>query len=135
MAWLVKADGQILADQKKQIAWHGSEMLMAMVDTLLRRKKIKQSALCRILVVRGPGPFTAVRTGLIVANTVGYLLNIAVAGVVTTKPLSVSRIRQLVRRLPAKPGIIVRPWYGRQPNITRPASRRAQATGGRKPKR
>lgn len=122
--WLCTNDGRVIAKEKKAIVWHGSEQMLALVDTLLRRTKTKITDIVGMVAVRGPGPFTAVRTGLVVANTFGMMLDVPVRGVVSAIELPVPEIRSAVtRRWKEKMGTIVRPWYGREPNITWPRSK------------
>lgn len=127
--WLVQ-DKKILAMKSLSVPWHGSDQALAVVHGALQSTHHKAYDIVRIVVVRGPGSFTAVRTGLIIANTLGSLLDVPVGGVVTTKPLSTAEVIRLAstrvvgRRL-------VKPWYGKSPNITRPKTRTAQARAKR----
>src|SRR5690349_8018522 len=69
LVWIVTHQGKVLMRGSKVIEWHGSEQMLALVDAVLRKKKKGLADVSGIVVVRGPGPFTAVRTGLVVANT------------------------------------------------------------------
>lgn len=119
--WLVP-HRQSIRHLTQPIVWHGSDRLLAFLDRSLRRQKTSVHKITGLVVVRGPGPFTAVRTGLIVANTLGSLLNIPVRGVTSTNVLTDQRVSRLTYRLPAK-FRTVRPVYGKAPNITRPKRR------------
>lgn len=120
--WLVDGQGRIEARAAKKIVWHGSEFMLALIDSLLRRAKIQPADIGSIFVVRGPGPFTAVRTGLVIANTLGMILDVPVQGIVSAAILQSRDIKQALSLLrPAtKKSSVVRPWYGREPNITLP---------------
>ncbi|MBI3573383.1 MAG: hypothetical protein HY092_04245 [Candidatus Kerfeldbacteria bacterium] len=121
--WLFDGHGALQISKSRLISYHGSEHLLRLVDSVLKAKKIKLNRIKRIIVVRGPGPFTAVRTGLITANTVGYLYDIPVVGVVTVGVLTPEVIAATVKKSKAKRWTLVRPWYGREPNISKPKRR------------
>lgn len=124
---LVDASGRIIDHAERIVAWHGAERLLQVIAQLLRQHHLAVRQLFGLIVVRGPGPFTAVRTGLIVANTFSTIHSLPAIGVVSAGPLRPAMTRNLVRRLinQTQTGALVRPWYGRQPNITRPIQRRA----------
>lgn len=90
-----------------------------MVHQAFQKHHLKVRRLQCIAVVRGPGPFTAVRTGIIVANTLGWMLSIPVVGIVSERPLTDSDIDRL-HSPQGKTFRPVRPAYGREPNITKP---------------
>lgn len=111
---------------KKKIEERGefqqSEKLLPLINKLLRKNKIMLADLSGIIVVSGPGGFTSVRIGVIAANTLGFVLRIPVAGV--PKPAS-STIGKLIKEGLKKlkgvnVGEIALPFYGAEPNITKP---------------
>lgn len=81
---------------------------------------ISQNQVTKIVVVRGPGPFTAVRTGLVVANTLSWLWDIPVYGIVYEKLLESADIEIITSQGLPRNQDLIRPWYGREPNITLP---------------
>ncbi len=89
-----------------------------MIDSVLRKSHLAISSLKRIVVVRGPGPFTAVRSGIIAANTLGWTLNIPVRGLVADRVIQPADIQRLLTRRTTKKFRLVKPAYGREPNIT-----------------
>ncbi len=124
LVWLVDRRGRIVRRAEKKTTWHQSEYLLRLVDAAVKREGISMSRLRRLVVVRGPGPFSAVRTGLIVATTLGQLQHIPVRGVVTSGELpadvlAASGTSPIIKQWTT----IIRPWYGRAPNITRRHSR------------
>ncbi|MEK7537513.1 MAG: hypothetical protein AAB619_00880 [Patescibacteria group bacterium] len=123
--WLVDG-GRIIIARRKAIVWHSSDKALALVDRTIRQAKRSLREVHKIVVVRGPGPFTAVRTGLIIANTLGMLLKIPVRGVVTKHQLSNADVLRDVR-VKAGLGKIVKPWYGKSPNISTPKNTSRQA--------
>lgn len=72
-----------------EIKWHGaadeSEKLLSTISKLLKRAKKKFEDLERIIVVNGPGPFSAVRIGVTTANILGFALNIPILGIPSEK--------------------------------------------------
>ena len=95
--------------------------LLTLIDTLLKKRKIKPADLDGIAVVAGPGRLTALRIGIIAANTLGWSLKRPVIGV---KASEFDDIKDLVKISlkkikSAKAGVLVQPYYGKEPNITR----------------
>src|SRR3989338_5955306 len=97
----------LVKDKKFSKQWRTrrlSETLMPQISALIEKNKKKISDLKKIIVVRGPGFFSRVRTG--VATALAYGLNIRVAGVeVGQKEKKFSRL--------------VLPFYQKPPNITK----------------
>jgi len=127
--WLVHQK-KILDTESVQVEWHGSDRALAIVDHVLQKNKIQINKLNAVVVVRGPGSFTAVRTGLIIANTLGTLLHIPVSGVVAKNKLEEKEVIRL-SSIKTKVGITVKPWYGKSPNITKAKPLRPQAVAKR----
>lgn len=106
-----------------------TEEVTPLIDKLLKRAKLKLSALQGVLVASGPGGFTAVRSGVVVANALGLALSIPVGGVegefATLQDMLVSnRFSSALKHLSAKKTSFARPAYGAQPHIT-PAKKKA----------
>jgi len=114
--WLTDQRGRVVTRLQRRIKWHGSERLLVMVDRLMRRRWFK---LKKIIVVRGPGPFTAVRTGLVVANTVAWLRSVPLVGYVCERELQSQDFTGLIKLKAYSPATIIYPWYGKEPNITK----------------
>ena len=71
-----------------------------------------------VVVVRGPGSFTASRMSTIMANTIGFAKDIPVYGLENTQRLSLTDLLKSFRcsRLQAEPFVL--PFYDRPPHIT-----------------
>lgn len=115
--WLV-GPGSSIVHKSIVVEWHGSDQALALVDRILQKAKIESTDIQGIQVVRGPGAFTAVRTGLIIANTLAHILNVPVHGIRHESKLTDSQILRAVMQ-PGRRGGAVRPDYGRAPNITK----------------
>lgn len=61
----------------------GSEVLLTLIDQLLRTLKLERDRLQGVCVTMGPGSFTSLRISLAVAESIGLGLNIPVYGVDT----------------------------------------------------
>lgn len=57
-----------------------AQMVLPMVEELLKSQKLKLSDITEIKVNTGPGSFTGLRVGLAVAHTLGKLLHVPVNG-------------------------------------------------------
>lgn len=78
-------DKKVLAE----IGWRGksdeSEKLLPTIFKLLKRAEKKWGDLKRIIIVNGPGPFSAVRIGVTTANVLGFALKIPVFSISSEK--------------------------------------------------
>lgn len=57
-----------------------AQMVLPLIEELLKEHQMKPSDITEIRVHVGPGSFTGLRVGMAVANTMGKLLNIPVNG-------------------------------------------------------
>ncbi|MBI5405141.1 MAG: hypothetical protein HY976_02845 [Candidatus Kerfeldbacteria bacterium] len=116
-------DIRVGAAMKKVLTLHrtydrpGSH-LVPLLDEFLKQHRLRVRQATAIFVATGPGPFSAIRSGVSVANALGLALSVPVVGVAGA--LTMSQLLKLGRaKLPrAKVGVTVVPTYGRPPNIT-----------------
>ena len=71
-------DNKILMSKIEESNYHHSQVIMPMLDNLLKENKIKTADLNEIIVVNGPGSFTGVRISVTIAKTLAYTLNIPI---------------------------------------------------------
>ena len=113
--------GRLVAKKKFQAQYRQSEKLLIEIDKLLKTKSCQPKVIKGIMVVNGPGPFTALRIGVITANTLAWALKIPVAGVKLTEFKNIDDLvkisEQKIRKV--KVGSIIEPFYGQEPNITK----------------
>lgn len=64
---------------KKSSVWK-SQIVLPMIEKLLKAKGIKLEDITEIEVNPGPGSFTGLRVGVAIANALGYALKIPVNG-------------------------------------------------------
>ncbi len=114
-AALIDKRGEIAARKEIKMESRRSNKLLPLVHDILRSKRVKKSDLLGVLVVEGPGPFSAVRSGVVVANTFAYALGIPVKGLPFSSRYDFGRV---LKNLNQKKSIIVLPVYGKEPNIT-----------------
>ena len=92
-----------------------TERLLPAVHESLNKNKIHLKNLKGIIVAKGPGSFTALRVGVVTANTLGFALRVPVNGM---KAEEFEDLEGLVkkgnRRIKrAKTGKIVKPFYSK----------------------
>ncbi len=80
----------------------------------------KLKTLKGIVVVSGPGPFTALRIGVATANTLAWALNIPIVGYALDEFKDIQELAKIAENKikKAKRGVIIEPFYGKEPNIT-----------------
>jgi len=96
-----------------------SENLLLTIDKILKENKISPQKIKGIGVVTGPGGFTSVRIGVVVANTLAYALKKEVYGL---KNSDYNNHKDLIEKIITafknkKSKKIVLPYYDREPNI------------------
>jgi tRNA threonylcarbamoyl adenosine modification protein YeaZ len=77
---LVK-NSEILAEDSWKSEQNEAETLLPNIKKLLEKVKLDWKDLGKIAVIKGPGPFTALRISIAVANTLAYGLNLPIWGV------------------------------------------------------
>jgi len=113
-------DGEKLAKTRKFAAkYKQSEKLLPEIDKLLKSVKKSPKDIHAIVVVKGPGPFTAVRVGVATANALGYSLRIPVVGV-KKESNSHASIVAILKKWNGSwtPKQTVEPFYGKEPSVT-----------------
>ena len=59
---------------------YGSQVLLPLIEKILKKNKVNFKDLKEIEVETGPGSFTGLRVGVAVANSLGFALGIPVNG-------------------------------------------------------
>jgi len=103
----LRSDAKIVAQKKIIAPRQQAEKLMPAIDRLLREKRIKLSALKKIVVANRGGSFTALRIGVITANALAYALKIPV--------VAEGKTGQKNKKFAAYS--LVEPLYDREPTI------------------
>jgi len=112
--------GKLIAKKEFKAKYRQSERLIPAIDLLLKKNKVKMQDLSGIAVVNGPGPFTATRIGVTVANALGYACGLQVAGIKNSEFKNQEKLIKLgyekLRKV--KKSYLVEPVYDKEPNIT-----------------
>lgn len=113
--------GKVVGVSVCQKEFMQAELLLPMIEKILKKFNVKPSGLAALAVVTGPGAFSALRIGLATANALAFLLNLPLielnADQVNSDSDLITNIR--AKKIPRgfKPAV---PQYGREPNITKP---------------
>ena len=114
-------DGKLVVQKEFKAKYRQAEKLLPEIDRLTKKQASKLDG---IVVVSGQGPFTALRIGVIIANTLGWALRIPVVGIKLDEFNNVDDLikKGLSKLEKIKPGNIIEPFYGKEPNITKKKS-------------
>ncbi len=116
----IVSGNKILVKKRVAAKYRQSELLLAEIKKIILSLKKKPNNLKAIVVVSGPGPFSALRIGIATANALTYSLDLPIVGL---KQAEISKTKDLGVLISnsakkAKRNYIVRPFYGAKPNIT-----------------
>ena len=75
----LKKDGKVIESLSEQNEY-GSQVLLPLIEKILKENKLDFKDLTAIEVTTGPGSFTGLRVGVSVANALAYSLGIPVNG-------------------------------------------------------
>ena len=111
-------DNKIIKKIEKKRDFHKSENLLFLIDKLLKQAKTKIGDLEGIIVILGPGSFTALRISCVIANTISYTEKTSLYGF---KQDEYKKLEDLLKKVKTKkPKEYLEPFYGKPPNITKP---------------
>lgn len=102
---------------KRKVGRKQSEQALALLDSFLKKNKLKLKDIKKIVVNRGPGSFTSVRLGIVLVNTLSLGLNIPVVGVDNLELKNKEDYLKLGKLKFSKN--FVKPYYDREPDITK----------------
>lgn len=83
-------NGNIITKLEEVSNQNHSKLVMPAIDNILKDNTIDTSYLNEIIVVNGPGSFTGVRLGVVIAKTLAYTLNIPIKTITSLECISVS---------------------------------------------
>lgn len=120
---LFKNKGLIKVRQKASRPSGG--LVLKLIDRLLKKGRVSPNNLKAVYVACGPGSFSALRTGVVIANTLAKSLNIPVIGLKTDEVITDQGLLKLIKkkRFNLKSSSTFKPvvpFYGKEPNITMP---------------
>lgn len=73
----LKKDGEILDELKKETSY-GSQVLLGLIQKILKKNILEFKDLSEIKINTGPGSYTGLKVGAAVANALGFSLGIPV---------------------------------------------------------
>ncbi|GAA1719823.1 tRNA (adenosine(37)-N6)-threonylcarbamoyltransferase complex dimerization subunit type 1 TsaB [Brachybacterium phenoliresistens] len=83
---------EVLAVRSDARARHHDEVLLTLVDEVLAEAGAARTDLTGVVAGRGPGPFTGLRVGLVVARTIAAALDIPLYGVCSLDALALQAL-------------------------------------------
>lgn len=75
----LKKGGKVMESLTKENVY-GSQVLLSLIDEILKKNQLDFKDIKGIEVETGPGSFTGLRVGVSVANALGYSLKVPVNG-------------------------------------------------------
>ncbi|MBM9459744.1 tRNA (adenosine(37)-N6)-threonylcarbamoyltransferase complex dimerization subunit type 1 TsaB [Nocardioides sp. zg-536] len=82
----------VVASATSEVAMKHGEQLAPLIQQVLETAGVAPSAVRRIAVGTGPGPFTGLRVGLVTARTLGHVLDAEVLGVCSLDVLAAEAV-------------------------------------------
>lgn len=113
---LLIAQGKIIQRTEWTAGRQLSNSLLSKITESLQKAKAIWSDIDGVIVFEGPGSFTGLRISVTVANTIAYANGCRIVGSGGDDWIT-NGLEQLKS---AKPGNIIVPHYGAEPNITKP---------------
>lgn len=92
------------------------EKYLASLDCFLVEQQLSSLSIMRILIVNGPGSFTASRVSVVLANTFAFVRDIPMISIENPNCLSMKELLRIDVRRPEHTFVV--PTYDRPPNIT-----------------
>lgn len=88
-----------------------SDKALILIDKILKKNKLTPRNLKGVFVIKGPGPFTAIRIAIALANTFSYALQIPVFGIKFEEHKTIEElIKNKIKRIKnISPNKIVKP--------------------------
>lgn len=102
---------------KRKVGIRQAEKALFLLDNFLKKSKYKLTSIKKIVVNRGPGSFTSVRLGIVLANTLSFGLKIPLAGIYNSELEKEEDYLKLSKFKFSKE--FVKPYYDREPDITK----------------
>lgn len=114
-------DKTFLAKSNLQAKSKQAEKLLPQIEKIITTAKKKLSDIKGIAVVSGPGSFTALRIGVVTANTLSYGLDIPVVEIRHQEFKSREELLEISKvKLKKVTSInLIEPFYGKEPSITK----------------
>ena len=102
---------------RKKVGIRQSENALNLLNIFLKKNGFYLTDIKKIVVNRGPGSFTSVRLGIVLANTLSFGLKIPLTGVYNLELKAKEDYLKLTKLKFKKD--FVKPYYDREPDITK----------------
>lgn len=113
----IRQEIKIRSFKKERLLFYIARILEDKEKNISPRDALKK--INGIIVVKGPGPFSSVRSGIVIANILSYALKVPVIGVDKNFLKSNGTIQVILKKFKfSYKKKFVRPYYKLQPNIT-----------------
>jgi len=111
---------KLIKSKRFKAQYKQAEKLLIEIQKLFKNQKLSINKITGIIVVRGPGSFTSLRIGMVVANTLAWSIKIPVVGIKLNEYDDLKNLAEISQLLmsKAKKNYLVEPWYCKEPNIT-----------------
>ena len=93
VSYVLYNDGKVVDQVQLESNMRHSEIAMPSLIEILKKNNLEIKDIKEILVVIGPGSFTGVRIGVVIAKTTAYLLNIPI------KPMKLALVPNIVKNI------------------------------------
>ncbi len=113
--WCCVLRGKSIRSGRYQVIAQPGAILLT-VERFFHTTHVPLKGLKHITVLIGPGTFSFLRAGVVVANTLAAVLRVPIRGVRATHDTDSVPLSKLTRS--ARSRRPLRPWYGRAPSIT-----------------
>jgi tRNA threonylcarbamoyladenosine biosynthesis protein TsaB len=104
----IKKGKNLLAKKKLSARYAQAEKLLPLINKILQENRLNLKNIKKIQVNNLNGSFTALRIGVVTANTLGYALGVPVEGETKREKLKIKN----------KKFDVIKPIYSKEPNIT-----------------
>jgi len=116
---LAVKDGKKIFKKNSVVKDRQAEKIIFLLDGFLKKHNLGLNKISGIIVVIGPGKFSAVRAGVSIANSLGYGLNIPLASIKADEFKEIMEAFAIgEKRLNSnKKNSLAVPFYDKEPNI------------------
>lgn len=118
--------GKILAEKSWPSHRDEAEKIIPAINALLKKSRLQCSDISKVFIINGPGPFTAMRIGVTIANAIAWATNSTLQTATTAQLTKVQpgksfgRAALLLLKKSRKTTKLAKPLYLKKPHITTP---------------
>lgn len=103
---IILKDGQVYAKKNLESNKH-SEHTISLLKEILEENNLELSDINEIIVINGPGSFTGVRIGVVIAKVIGFTKNIKIKAISYLQALSLNYNSDIILGISDKNGVFV----------------------------